>query len=151
MPTSSLTVSPMSDNSFRPVATVARAPASQKCEKCPCQPPPHPSGAGNTGPPVLKLCDGHANSTHCLYSNSPGPPPTLPKSRNHCARGSPPKSRISGHQNSRLLRGASKQDQTNDLSYYMGEGQKDKLEGKEGLNRRVVEVMFGRDPKGCIP
>ena len=35
-----------------------------------------------------------------------------PRVRNYCARGGPPKTRYSGHQNSRLMRGASKHDQT---------------------------------------
>ena len=65
-----------------------------------------------------------------------------PPSRKNCARGSPPKSRYSGHQNSRLMRGASKHGQTNRLSYYMGEGWKDKLEGLVRLNCRVVEVAL---------
>lgn len=49
--------------------------------------------------------------------------------RKNCARGSPPKSRYSGHQNSRLMRGASKHEQTNRLSYYMREGRENKREG----------------------
>ena len=49
--------------------------------------------------------------------------------RKDCARGSPPKTRYSGHQNSRLMRGASKQGQTKCLSYYMREGWKDNMEG----------------------
>ena len=36
--------------------------------------------------------------------------------RNHCARGGPPKARYSGHQNSRLVRGAYKLRQTDALS-----------------------------------
>ena len=53
--------------------------------------------------------------------------------RKNCARGSPPKSRYSGHQNSRLMRGASKHGQTKSASYYMREGWKDKVEDRVRL------------------
>ena len=74
-----------------------------------------------------------------------------PPSRKNCARGSPPKSRYSGHQNSRLMRGASKQGQTKWLSYYMREGQMgntgdsvrpitEVIEVEYGLNENVIEL-----------
>lgn len=46
------------------------------------------------------------------------------KSRNHCARGAPAKTRYSGHQNSRLMRARSKHDQTKGFSHHMRENWK---------------------------
>ena len=82
-----------------------------------------PSGARPDARMGLKLEHKHPLGlaegpiTKLGYLGDPG------RKRNYCARGSPPKTRYSGHQNSRLMRGASKQGQTKSLSYYMREGQ----------------------------
>ena len=125
-----------------------RAPGIRKSGVCPNTPPFWPPGACCTGPPGPKFrcaprISIYYNTLACL-----GPAPTFSKLRNYCARGCPPKSRISGHVNSRLMRGESKQGQTKRLSYYMGEGRKDKLKGKEGSNRRVTGAW--RDQQWCI-
>lgn len=117
-----LSVYAVSCNSFRQVTKVYKAPGNQKCEKCPGTPPSWPPGAGYTGPTPPKFRCGPWISIYYHAPDSQSPVPAFTKVRNHCARGSPPKSRISGHVNSRLMRGASKQGQTKCLSYYMGEG-----------------------------
>lgn len=122
MPIWSHTAYAVSCNSFRQVTVVCKAPGNQKCEKCPNTPPSWPPGAGYTGPTAPKFRCGPCISIYCYAPDSQSPVPALTKVRNHCARGNPPKSRISGHVNSRLMRGASKQEQTKCLSYYMGEG-----------------------------
>ena len=138
MSTWSPIVFPIVYNSFRWAAAVHKALWKQKCEKCPTTLLSWPSGGWYTAPPAPRFrcepCIG-------IYYHAPGPwgpIPTFTKVRNHCARGSPPKSRISGHVNSRLLRGASKQGQTKGLSYFMGEGWKDKQKGRFGLPGSLV-------------
>ena len=78
-----------------------------------------PSGARPDARMGLKLEHKHPLGlaegpiTKLGYLGDPG------RKRNYCARGSPPKTRYSGHQNSRLRRGASKHDQTTGSAYYM--------------------------------
>ena len=99
-----------------------------------------PSGAGYTSPTVPKFHCEHWISILYWHPDFPCPLTILRIAQNHCARGCPPKSRISGHVNSRLLRSVSKHGQTKCLDYFMGEGWKDKLKGIEGLNDRVTGV-----------
>ena len=101
-----------------------------------------PPGAVPMTRDKLKLEDIHPGDIPNTFQTSPPGLGIWPAAEKNCARGSPPKSRYSGHQNSRLMRGASKHVQTKCLSYYMGKGWKDKLKGSVRLNCRVIGVIL---------
>ena len=100
-----------------------------------------PHGSAPTPSPALKLEHIPPRTISDTSHTNPHQNNTRSEHRKNCARGSPPKTRYSGHQNSRLMRGASKQGQTKWLSYYMREGWKDKLKGSVRLNCKVIRVI----------